>query len=97
LRSSTHLAQQDRCSFVRLAEGLRPGDPVAEDRGCLDGVVDMVDRGDGPADAVEVVGLVKPLVGLAEGAVDGDGEVDGGSDQWSCRYCSRSRYSSRRA
>lgn len=77
--------QQQRGALVSLSEPLRSGHTACQDRCRLDGILHALDGGKGTYDALEVVGFVEPLVVLSYGAVEGDGEFEGGTPQWSCR------------
>lgn len=85
LWSRTHRAREERRPLVALAEALRPNYAVGEHGGCLHGIVHVIDGRKRSFDAFEIVGLVEPLVVLANGAVELHGERERGAPQWSWR------------
>ena len=59
--------------------------PVGQGGGGLDDVFEISDGVDCPLNAVEVVGLVEPLIRLSGDPVERDREVERRTDQWSRR------------
>ena len=77
--------QQEGGTFVAFPEGLRVRNSKSQLARRNDWV-DFITNGiDGSNHALEIIGFIEPLIGLTDGLVDCDGEVDCGQPQWSRR------------
>lgn len=73
--------EQKRSALVALAEGLRPRDAVHQDTCGGHHVLDVGDGIESSAETIKVVGLVEPLVVVADCSIDRDSERYGRPNQ----------------
>lgn len=90
-------SQEKGGPLVSFTERLGPANPKCQHSSGIDGIIDLIDGGKSTGQPVEFIGFVEPLVSVANGAIDGDGQVDRRPDQCSWRYSRSSWYSAIRS